>query len=61
MENIGYTAIGLFMISMIFWSGVMYQRVVSLEEWRNEVKDELKGIRTSLTEIVTLFRNGGPP
>lgn len=60
MENIGITAIGLFMVTMIFWSGVMYQRVISLEEWRAEVKGQLKEISSSLTELVTMFRNGGP-
>jgi hypothetical protein len=56
MEQAGVITITLFLIGVVFALGQASSRLKSLEQWRAEVRDELKEIRAGINEVKSLIR-----
>lgn len=60
MENVGWTAIALFMVGVIFHAGYQAARLTHLEEWKGEVKKAFDDLHATLRELRQEMHARGP-
>lgn len=51
MENIGWTAIALFMVGVIYHAGYQAARITHMEEWKAEVGKAFDDLHATLREL----------
>lgn len=51
-------AVALFIVGIVYHAGRLSSRVERLEDWRSEVRDDLKTIRTVTDSIAANFKLG---
>jgi hypothetical protein len=51
-------ALGIFVAGLVYHAGGLAQRLAALEEWRRELREDMRGLNSKLDEALRLIRGG---
>lgn len=58
MDALTVVTLGIFIVGLVFASGVNHQRISSLEEGRKELREDMAAMKRQLDDIERLIREG---
>lgn len=56
LDALAATTLVSFIAGLVYSAGRLTQRVVALEQWRHEVRDELRDIKDGIEDVKKMIR-----